>query len=165
MPLILQWVPSFSNTSVTYGIPSLFFSRKMTPAETRYSTFDRELLAVYLSIKHFRHFLEGRTFHVLTDHKPLPHLCSELYTQSLLTQTSSSVRLHCSIHFHHLACTWYGQCCCRCSLKNRNQCSSIRSTSSSGLCGNGCHPIHRSSHPLTPVLTNIHSRRGSCPTC
>ena len=49
----------------------LFSSRKMTPVETRYSTFDRELLAVYLAIKHFRHFLEGRPFHVLTDHKPL----------------------------------------------------------------------------------------------
>ena len=39
----------------------------MTPAETHYSTFDREL---YLA-KHFCHFLEGRRFHVLTDHKPL----------------------------------------------------------------------------------------------
>ena len=51
--------------------PISFFSRKLTPTETRYSTFDRELLAVYLSVKHFRHFLEGRPFHVLTDHKPL----------------------------------------------------------------------------------------------
>ena len=51
--------------------PISFFSRKMTTAETRYSTFDRELLAIYLSIKHFTHFLEGRPFHVLTDHKPL----------------------------------------------------------------------------------------------
>ncbi len=49
------------------------FSKKMNPAETRYSTFDRELLAVYLAIKHFRHFLEGRDFHVLTDHKPLTY--------------------------------------------------------------------------------------------
>ncbi len=38
--------------------------------ETRYSAFDRELLGVYLSIKQFRHFLEGRLFHVLTDHNP-----------------------------------------------------------------------------------------------
>ena len=53
--------------------PISFFSRKMIPAETRYSTFDRELLAVYLAIKHFRHFREGRTFHVLTDHKPLTY--------------------------------------------------------------------------------------------
>ena len=50
---------------------NLFFSKKMKPAETHYSTFDRELLAVYLAIRHFRHFLEGRQFHVLTDHKPL----------------------------------------------------------------------------------------------
>ena len=53
--------------------PISFFSRKLTPAECRYSTFDRELLAVYLGIKHFRHFLEGRSFHVLTDHKPLTY--------------------------------------------------------------------------------------------
>ena len=51
--------------------PLAFFSKKLKPAETRYSAFDRELLAVYLAIKHFRHFLEGRNFHVFTDHKPL----------------------------------------------------------------------------------------------
>ena len=51
--------------------PISFFSKKLQPSETRYSTFDRELLAVYLAIKHFRHFVEGREFHVRTDHKPL----------------------------------------------------------------------------------------------
>nr|VZI28787.1 unnamed protein product [Spirometra erinaceieuropaei] len=51
--------------------PLAFFSKKLSPAETRYSVFGRELLAVYLSIGHFRHFLEGREFFVLTDHKPL----------------------------------------------------------------------------------------------
>lgn len=51
--------------------PIAYFSKKLQPAETRYSTFDRELLAVYLAIRHFRHFVEGRHFHVLTDHKPL----------------------------------------------------------------------------------------------
>ena len=45
----------------------------LQPAETRYSTFGRELLAVYVSIRHFRHFLEGRTVFVLTDHKPLTY--------------------------------------------------------------------------------------------
>jgi hypothetical protein len=59
--------------------PISFFSKKMTPAETRYSTFDRELLAVYLAIRHFRHLLEGRQFHVFTDHKPLTYA---LHTQS-----------------------------------------------------------------------------------
>ena len=53
--------------------PIAYFSKKLQPAETRYSTFDRELLAIYLAIKHFRHFVEGRTFHILTDHKPLTY--------------------------------------------------------------------------------------------
>nr|CAX83701.1 pol polyprotei [Schistosoma japonicum] len=48
-----------------------FFSKKLAPAKTRYSTFSRELLAIYLTIKHFRHMLEGREFTVYTDHKPL----------------------------------------------------------------------------------------------
>jgi cleavage and polyadenylation specificity factor subunit 1 len=53
-----------------------FFSKGLKPAETRYSTFDRELLAIYLAIKHFRYFLEGRNFHILTDHKPLTYALS-----------------------------------------------------------------------------------------
>jgi len=43
----------------------------LRPAESRYSTFDRELLAAYLAIKHFRHFIEGHSFTLYTDHKPL----------------------------------------------------------------------------------------------
>ena len=51
--------------------PISYFSCKLSPAETKYNTFDRELLAIYLAIKHFRHFIEGREFHVWTDRKPL----------------------------------------------------------------------------------------------
>nr|VZI01907.1 unnamed protein product [Spirometra erinaceieuropaei] len=51
--------------------PLAFFSKKLSPAETRYCTFGRELLAIYLAVKHFRHFLEGRDFTIFTDHKPL----------------------------------------------------------------------------------------------
>ena len=51
--------------------PLAFFSRSLTPAERKYSAFDRELLAIFQTIKHFRHFLEGRAFTVYTDHKPL----------------------------------------------------------------------------------------------
>ena len=53
--------------------PLAFFSKKLSPTQSRYHTFGRELLAVYLAIQHFRHYLEGRTFHVLTDHKPLTY--------------------------------------------------------------------------------------------
>jgi hypothetical protein len=50
--------------------PLAFFSRKFTTLESRKSTFDRELLAVYLSLKHFS-WLLGTQFTVVTDHKPL----------------------------------------------------------------------------------------------
>jgi len=64
--------------------PLAFFSRVITPTEQRYSTFDRELLAIVLSIKHFRHFLEGRSFIIYTDHKPL--------TTALTSKTEKSPR-------------------------------------------------------------------------
>lgn len=48
-----------------------FYSRKLSPTEQRYTTFDRKLLSVYLNLKIFRHFLERREFAVFTDHKPL----------------------------------------------------------------------------------------------
>ena len=51
--------------------PLGYFSKKLESPEQRYSAFDRELLAVYLAIRHFRWALEGRRFYVLTDHKPL----------------------------------------------------------------------------------------------
>ena len=51
--------------------PLAFFSAKLDSAQKKYSAFDRELLACYLAIKHFRWLVEGRPFHILTDHKPL----------------------------------------------------------------------------------------------
>ncbi|CAB4031903.1 Hypothetical predicted protein, partial [Paramuricea clavata] len=58
-----------------------FFSRKLQRAKTRYSTFDRELLGVYLAIRHFRWFIKDRVFHVYTDHKPLTFAISSGSTQ------------------------------------------------------------------------------------
>ena len=51
--------------------PLAFFSKKLRPPEMKYSAFDRELLAVYLGILHFRHYLEGRHIPIFTDHRPL----------------------------------------------------------------------------------------------
>jgi hypothetical protein len=39
--------------------PLGFVSRKLTDTESRYSTFDRKLLAAQAAIKHFYHFCEG----------------------------------------------------------------------------------------------------------
>ena len=51
--------------------PLAFFSRRTTAAESKYSNYDLELLAIYASIRHFRHILEGRKFRIFTDQKPL----------------------------------------------------------------------------------------------
>jgi cleavage and polyadenylation specificity factor subunit 1 len=51
--------------------PLAFFSKKLSPTQAKYSTFDRELLAAHSAIRHFRFLLEGRQFRLLTDHKPL----------------------------------------------------------------------------------------------
>lgn len=48
-----------------------FFSRKLSKAQEKYSPYDRELLAVYETIKYFRHMVETRHFTVFTDHKPI----------------------------------------------------------------------------------------------
>ena len=50
-----------------------FYSKKLSDAEKKYSTFDRELLAAYSSLHHFRFMLEGREFAIFTDHKPQTH--------------------------------------------------------------------------------------------
>ena len=51
--------------------PLAFFSRQLRAPERKYSTFDRELLGLYLAVRHFRYFLEARPFVAYTDHKPL----------------------------------------------------------------------------------------------
>jgi hypothetical protein len=51
--------------------PLGFFSAQLSKAEANYSAFDRELLAVVAAICHFRYMLEGCSFVVFTDHKPL----------------------------------------------------------------------------------------------
>ena len=51
--------------------PLAFFSRQLRKPERNYSAYDRELLALYLSVRHFRYFIEGRDFVAYTDHKPL----------------------------------------------------------------------------------------------
>ena len=54
--------------------PIAFFSKSLREPETKYSTYDRELLAIKLALQHFKHVIEGippSNFHVATDHKPL----------------------------------------------------------------------------------------------
>ncbi|XP_075779243.1 uncharacterized protein LOC142827525 [Pelodiscus sinensis] len=51
--------------------PLLYLSRKLYPRETRYSTIEREALAVKWAVDALRYYLLGSTFLVVTDHAPL----------------------------------------------------------------------------------------------
>lgn len=58
--------------------PLGYFSKKLTETEIKYSTYDRELLAVFMAIKHFKNLVEGRSLTIFTDHKPLVYAFSKL---------------------------------------------------------------------------------------
>ncbi|XP_012562604.1 uncharacterized protein LOC105847529 [Hydra vulgaris] len=53
------------------GHPVLFLSRSLSDAETRYSNIDREVLAIVWSSHRARHFLIGKRFKLISDHRPL----------------------------------------------------------------------------------------------
>ena len=53
--------------------PVAFWLRKLTPPETRYKTYDQELLTIVIVFKHWQYYLKG-SYHlieVLTDHNNL----------------------------------------------------------------------------------------------
>ena len=57
--------------------PVGFYSRKLTAAEERYSTYDRELVGLRDSCLHFRYQLLGVPFTVHTDHSSLRWILSQ----------------------------------------------------------------------------------------
>ena len=52
-------------------LPIVYASRKLNPAETRYSTIERECLAIVWATKRFHSYVYGREFIFECDHKPL----------------------------------------------------------------------------------------------
>lgn len=63
-----------SQGEIPHDKPIQYFSKILNPAQTRYSTIEKELLAIILSVEYFRHYLTGREFIIVTDHRPLMFL-------------------------------------------------------------------------------------------
>jgi hypothetical protein len=51
--------------------PVAYWWKSLSKSQRRYGVPEKELLALYAAIQHFKPFLYGRTFTVVTDHKPL----------------------------------------------------------------------------------------------
>ena len=74
--------------------PVAYFSRKVLPREERYSTVEKECLAVKLSIQAFRVYLHvlGKPFVVQTDHRALQWLDRVKESNAQLTRWSLSIQ-------------------------------------------------------------------------
>ena len=70
--------------------PGAFESHKLSPAETRYSVRDKELLAIVQACRRWRHRLHGRPVLVFTDHESLETLlkgeCKEFLSDRVARQ-------------------------------------------------------------------------------
>lgn len=73
-----------SQGSIPNDRPIQYFSKVLNQAQIKYSTIEKELLAIVLAVENFRHYLYGKEFLIITDHKPLVYLFNVKNTNSRL---------------------------------------------------------------------------------
>lgn len=72
--------------------PLAYFSRKLLPRETRYSTVEKECLGLVAAIKHFDVHLVGKKFRVITDHRALKYLQTMQNANPRLTRWALAIQ-------------------------------------------------------------------------
>ena len=87
-PPTLAWALFYNSTTTTAWEPLAFWSCTLNPAQRSYSAYDKELLAAYSAVRHFKDLLEGRSFTLYTDHKPLMFM----FTKRHQTATPRQIR-------------------------------------------------------------------------
>jgi hypothetical protein len=60
--------------------PIAYFSKALSDGNLTKSVYEKELMALVLSIQHWRHYLLGKEFIVYTDHKSLKHFLQQRIT-------------------------------------------------------------------------------------
>jgi hypothetical protein len=65
-----------SQTEIGADLPVAYASRSFNKGERNYSTVEKELAAIVWGTKHFRPYLYGRKFKIVSDHKPLKWIVS-----------------------------------------------------------------------------------------
>ena len=70
--------------------PIAYTSRSLSAAERNYAQIDKEGLAIVYGVKKFHHYLYGRQFTIVSDHRPLQHLFSE--TKSIPVMASARIQ-------------------------------------------------------------------------
>jgi hypothetical protein len=72
--------------------PVCFVSRKLLSREERYSTIERECLAIVWTLSKLSRFLLGRPFHLQVDHAPLQYLLSKPHSNSRVMRWALSLQ-------------------------------------------------------------------------
>ena len=72
--------------------PVAYWSRKLLPREKRYSTIEKECLAIKLAVSTFRVYLLGRPFSIETDHRSLTWMERLKHTNSRLARWSLALQ-------------------------------------------------------------------------
>ena len=74
--------------------PISYYSRKLLPREQRYSTVEKELLAIKLATSAYRVYLLGRRFTIVTDHRALEWLDRLRESNARLTRWSLALQAY-----------------------------------------------------------------------
>lgn len=76
------------------GKPVVFTGRTLTPAETNYSTLERELTAIVFALHRLHNYIHGGEVTVMTDHKPLVSMFQRPVHLSSVRQQRLLLKIH-----------------------------------------------------------------------
>ena len=78
------------------GRPVAFFSRTLSPCEQRHSAVEKEAYAIVESLRHWRHYLLGRQFQLMTDQKSVAFMFDTTHSSKIKNEKICRWRLELS---------------------------------------------------------------------